>query len=58
MLGELKARTALPIVSARDLRGDACFEWECTATDIWSLMHDDPRLRAAGREYTEKFVLI
>ena len=58
LLGELKARAALPIVTARDLRGDACFAWECRTTDIWSLMHDDPRLRAAGREYTEKFVLI
>ena len=58
LLGALKARATLPIVSGSDLRGDACFEWECRATDIWSLLHDDPRLRVAGREYTERFVLV
>ena len=59
MLRELKARATLPIVSGGGaLRGDACFEWECRATDVWSLLHDDPRLRVAGREYTEKFVVV
>ena len=58
LLGALKVRTGLPIVSGGDLRGDPCFEWECRATDTWSLMHDDPRLRIAGREYTEKFVVV
>ncbi len=59
LLRELKARATLPIVSGGGaLRGDACFEWECRATDVWSLLHDDPRLRAAGREYTEKFVVV
>jgi len=58
LLGALKVRATLPIVSGGDLRGDPCFEWECRATDTWSLMHDDPRLRIAGREYTEKFVVV
>ena len=59
LLRELKARATLPIVSGGGvLRGDACFEWECRATDVWSLLHDDPRLRAAVREYTEKFVVV
>lgn len=59
LLAELKARTTLPIVSrAAALRGDACFEWECRATDTWSLLHDAPRLRAAGREYTQRFVVV
>ena len=59
LLRALKARATLPIVSnAGDLRGDACFEWECRATDTWALLHDNPGLRAAGREYVEKFVLI
>lgn len=59
LLRELKARAALPIASGGGaLRGDACFEWECRATDVWSLLHDDPRLRAAGREYTEQFVVV
>ena len=58
LLGELEARSKLPIASsAASLRGDPCFEWECRATDIWSLLHDDPQLRAAGREYTERFVV-
>jgi len=59
LLAELKARATLPIVSrAAALRGDACFEWECRATDTWSLLHDAPRLRAAGREYTQRFVVV
>lgn len=59
LLTALTARASLPIVSrATELRGDACFEAECRATDIWALMHDDPRLRAAGREYVEKFVVV
>ena len=59
LLAELKARAELPIVSrAARLRGDACFEWERRATDTWSLLHDEPRLRAAGREYSEKFVVV
>ena len=59
LLGELKARAKLPIASGgASLRGDPCFEWECRATDTWSLMHDAPHLRAAGREYTERFVVV
>ena len=58
LLGALKVRAGLPIVSGGDLRGAPCFDWECRATDTWSLMHDDPRLRIAGREYTEKFVVV
>lgn len=59
LLSELKARAALPIVSrASGLRGNPCFEWECRATDTWSLLHDDSRLRAAGREYSEKLVVV
>ena len=59
LMAELKARATLPIVTrAAKLRGDACFEWECRATDAWSLLHDAPQLRAAGREYSEKFVVV
>jgi len=58
LLDALKARASLPIVSrAAALRGDACFEWECRATDTWSLLHDAPQLRGAGREYRERFVV-
>ena len=57
VLRELKARARLPIVSdAASLRGDPCFELECRATDVWSLLHDAPELRASGRELRERFV--
>ncbi len=57
LLAELKKRSRLPIVTrAAELRGDPVFDLECRATDIWSLMHDDPGLRRAGRELTEMFV--
>ena len=55
LLKALKERSTLPIVTG-GLKGEACFDWECRATDTWSLLHDDPRLRVAGREYREKFV--
>jgi len=59
LLGELKARACIPIFSnTADLRGDACFELECRATDLWSLMHDAPEERRAGREFREKFVRV
>ena len=59
LLKELDRRAKLPVVSsAAALRGDACFELECRATDIWALLHDDPALRLPGREYTEKFIRI
>ena len=59
LLKALKKRSSLPIVSrGAALAGDPCFELECRATDIWSLLHDAPELRAAGREYREKFVVV
>ena len=59
LLAELKARATLPIVSrSAALSGDPCFELECRATDAWSLLHDAPALRAAGREYRERLVVV
>ena len=56
-MGELKARTRIPVVTAAsELKGDLCFDVECRATDVWALLHDAPEQRRAGREYTEKFV--
>ena len=57
LLSALSERATLPIVSrAAELRGDACFELECRATDAWALLHEKTDLRMAGREYTEKLV--
>ena len=57
LLKALEGRAKLPIVTrASALRCDACFEVECRATDLWALLHDDPPLRVAGREFTEKFI--
>ena len=59
LLRELSARTQLPIVTAAtSLQGDPCFELECRATDLWALLHNDPRLRLPGREFTEPFVKV
>lgn len=59
LLKELDRRAKLPVVtSAAALRGDACFDLECRATDIWALLHDDPALRLPGREFTEKFIRV
>lgn len=59
LLGELKKRASLPVVSdPTALKGEPAFELECRATDIWSLLHDAPELRRAGREFTERFVRV
>lgn len=59
LLGELKRRATLPILSgAAELRDEPCFQAECRATDVWSLLHNAPEERRAGREYTEKFVRV
>ncbi len=59
LLRELSRRSSLPLLSsAAELKGDSCFELECRATDAWALLHDEPELRRAGREYREKFVKI
>ena len=57
LLRELKDRARLPIVSgAAELKGDPCFDVECRATDLWSLLHDEPALRRQGREFRERFI--
>lgn len=59
LLAELKARARLPIASdAAKLRGDRVFDLECRATDLRALLCDDPAERRAGREFSEKFVLL
>ena len=59
LLRELKARSALPIVSdAAQLRGDAVFDLACRATHLRALLCDEPSERRAGQEFTRKFVRI
>lgn len=59
LMRHIEARARLPITSgAKALRDAPSFQAECRATDIWSLLHDDPALRRAGRELTEKFVRV
>lgn len=59
LLKELSSRSTLPIIADPvRLKGDPVFELECRATDIWSLLHDAPELRAAGRELRERFVSV
>ncbi len=59
LMAELKARASLPIASdAARLRGDPVFDLECRATDLRALMCNDPAARRAGREFSEKFVLV
>ena len=59
LLAELSRRSSIPIVSsATALQGDACFEVELRATEIWTLLHDKPGERKGGREYLERFVRV
>ena len=56
VLGEISRRARLPMVSAQDVRGDMCFEFELRATDIWALSRNCAAERSAGQEFTRKFV--
>lgn len=57
VLKELSRRAKLSVVTrGAALRGDPCFELERRATDLWSLLHDEPALRTSDRELTERFV--
>ena len=59
LLSELKRRASLPIVSDPvALRADEVFQLECRATDLRALQCDDPSERAAGQEFTRKFVRV
>ena len=57
LMAELKARARLPIASdAAALAASEVFRLECRATDLRALLCDDPTLRRAGQEFTQKFV--
>lgn len=59
LMKELKRRAKLPVVpNPRQLIGDPVFETECRASDIWALGRDLPEERRAGRELTEKFIVL
>jgi len=59
LLGELKARSALPIVSdAAQLADNEIFQLECRATDLRALQMNHPAERKSGQEFTQKFVLV
>lgn len=56
---ELKCRSGLPIASDPvALKDNPVFNFECRATDLWALTRNLPEERRAGREFTEKFVLV
>jgi predicted nucleotidyltransferase len=59
LLKEISDRGQLPLTSqATHLSGDPCFKIECRATDVWGLTTSDPRLRRAGRDFTEKIQIV
>lgn len=59
LLAELKARSALPIVSdAARLSENEIFRLECRATDLRALQCNAPAERKAGQEFTQKFIRI
>ena len=59
LLRELKARARIPIVSDPvALRGDDVFRLECRFTDLRALQCAAADERAAGQEFTQKFVLV
>ena len=59
LMKELSGRAAIAIASdPAELAGDACFRLECRFTDVWALGEPYPEARRAGREFTERFVLV
>ena len=59
LLKEIKRRSVLPIIAnPAGIREAPVFQFECRATDLWALLHDEPALRLPGRELREKFVTV
>lgn len=59
LMAELRRRAKLPVAArARELADDEIFALECRATDLRALLCDAPEHRRAGREFSEKFVLV
>ena len=55
LLREIASNGRLPLIgSAKALAGDECFALERRATDLWGLCTQDPALRRAGRDFTER----
>lgn len=59
LMKELSARSRLPLVSdAAQLRGNAVFEYECRATDLFMLLSPEAEKRVGGVECTARFVSV
>ena len=59
LIREISSNGRIPLIShPTALSGDPCFKMECRATDVWGLTTSDPRLRRAGRDYTEKIQIV
>lgn len=59
LMGEIQRSGTLPITpGGRTLSGDALWELEVRASDLWGLAARDPAWRRAGMDYTHKFVTI
>lgn len=59
LLRALNSNADIPIIADPTLvKDDACFEIERRATDLWGLLTKDERLRRAGRDLTEKPVIV
>jgi len=58
LMREIAASSGIPLVSSPlQLKDDKCFMLERRATDLWSLCAADPKLRRAGRDFTEKMLV-
>ncbi len=60
LLGEIKRRGALPLASdvARMSEADAMWALETRATDLWGLCTECAEYRRAGRDYTQRFIVV
>lgn len=57
LMGEIQRSGALPVTpGGRGLSGDALWELEVRASDLWGLAVCNPAWRRAGIDYTHKFV--
>ena len=53
------AQGTMPFVSrAAQLKDDEVFAFERRATDIWGLSTKEPALRAAGRDFTQRLIVL
>lgn len=59
LLRRIDQESSIPLASdPTRLKGNPCFDLEARATDLWGLATENPLLRCAGRDFTERMIVV